>query len=86
MLQENTWEAIKGIRKGCQPKQGRLRDLIGKLVDSAFRAETIAEYLEQVHWQTQFPNEFPTRDDPLGETLPIDMNKFTEAELSNAIH
>ena len=42
------WKQIRKLRKGFCPKQGRLRDLDGNLVDSDQRAETLANYLEKV--------------------------------------
>ena len=48
LLQTGEWQQETKLRKGVQPKQGRLRNLSGELVSSEERADTLAEYLEKV--------------------------------------
>ena len=44
------WNAIPKLRKGFVPRQGRLKNMTGELVDSDMRADTLAKHLEQVQW------------------------------------
>ena len=50
-LRGGAWRDVRNVSRPAKHKQGRLRDLAGKLVDSSERAETLAEYLEQVQWK-----------------------------------
>ena len=45
------WQAIRALRKKKSIQQGRLRDMNGALVESGNRANTMADYLEQVQWK-----------------------------------
>ena len=50
LLDEGSWEQIRRIRKPKKPRQGKLRDGQGVLVDSDEWAETMAVHLEAVQW------------------------------------
>ena len=85
MLKSGDWQAIRSVRRGSQPKQGRLRDLSDKLVGTEQRAETLAEYLEKVQWETKFANEVPEEQNRLGAELPIDVSLITATELQKVL-
>ena len=48
-----TWTDIRKLRKPPKPTQGRLKDRHGKFVQSDERAETMAQYLEQIQWKVR---------------------------------
>ena len=51
-----SWHAIKQDRvndHGPSKTQGRLRELQGSVVDSNERAQTLADYFEQVQWRVR---------------------------------
>ena len=64
------WDAIRAHCRARPRKQGRLQNLEGELVESSGRADTMAEFLEQVQWRVR-PTDF------LGPTLPVSEAAFT---------
>ena len=82
-LGQKDWDQIRKLRKGTCVAQGRLRNMDGQLVDSDRRAETMAQYLEQVQWAVRQTRAAPERPH-LGEDLPVDMGPFTAQELRRA--
>ena len=72
-LDSGSWSAIRKLRKPTVPKQGRLRNLNGELVDSELRAQTLGQYLEQVQWAVHFADATPG--------LAVADGLFTESEL-----
>ena len=76
---------MRKLSRPLQHKQGRQRDLSRALVDSTERAETLAEYLEKVHWSEQF-TEILVRSTRMFDTvLVMNLNAFNVAELQVAI-
>ena len=47
------WDDIKFFRQKTQPKQGRLRDSEGNLVDISAKADTFAEHLQNLQWKVR---------------------------------
>ena len=45
------WGKLKLLRKGAGRKQGRLNDKTGMPISSEQRAQTFAEYLEEIQWK-----------------------------------
>jgi hypothetical protein len=85
MVSSGDWQQIKKFRKGFVPRQGGLRSKAGQSIRSDMRAETLAEYLEQVQWQVKFADVHPTQSDILGPTLAIQLGKITCAEMKTAM-
>ena len=83
MLQTGDWSAVRKIRKGPTPTQGRLKNLAGELVSSECRAEAMAEYLENVHWAPR-PTLPAACADMLGATLPVRTDSIDENEVISA--
>ena len=82
LLQNGTWEFLRHLKKNGPVRQGRLRDLDGKLVDSQHRSETLAEYLEKVQWVVKFADCQPDESVIYDNTLPILMTNFSHKELA----
>ena len=78
-------EQVRKLPKAPRIKQGRLRDLDGKLVGSERRSETLAEYLEKVQWTVKFAQLVPPVTELHSEALPIDTAPFRSAELRKVI-
>eukprot|EP00959_Pyramimonas_sp_CCMP1952_P252126 5268026-Pyramimonas_sp.AAC.1 len=77
-----SWDALK---KRCRPKprrQGRLRNMSGKLVENTQRAETMAEYLEKVQRKGRTAE---LLDVSPGDYLPASEADFTKEEVGKAI-
>ena len=56
------WQGVKDLKREPQPQCIRLRDLNGELVAPKDRAETIATYLEQKHWNNPSEHTMPRSD------------------------
>ena len=56
------WQGVKDLKREPQPQFIRLRDLNGELVAPKDRAETIATYLEQKHWNNPSEHTMPGSD------------------------
>ena len=87
-LVSNDWAAIKRMRKGRHRSQGRLQDLTGNLVQSSERAETLADYYEQVQWGAGAAIDSSMGEHPrheFGSPLDINLGEITELELQRVI-
>ena len=80
-LDSGSWSAIRKLRKPTVPKQGRLRNLNGELVDSELRAQTLGQYLEQVQWAVHFADATPDDHELHHVALAVADGLFTESEL-----
>ena len=50
-----SWHEIKRLRQGVKVKHAFVRNLQGNLTPTSERANTLADYFEQVKWQVRFP-------------------------------
>ena len=85
LLADGGWRTIRKLRKPPLPKQGRLRNLSGELVDSEQRAETLGRYLEQVQWAVHFANIVPEDSELYADPLPIAEGLFSIGELRRVL-
>ena len=83
LLEKGPWDQIKSVRKGVCHKQGRLRNMAGQLVSSEDRAETLAEYLENVQWAVR-PTTCSLPQQRLGAELPVKVSAISEDEVVHA--
>ena len=79
------WAAIHKLRKPKAPRQGRLQDLSGKLVDSNERAQTMADYLARVQWKPHLMNETSEGMIDMGPKLDVKTQHFDMSELEAAL-
>ena len=84
-LEGGSWQAVKHFRTQPNIKHASVQNLEGNLTSTAERAETLAEYVEQIQWQIRFPNLLPTSSVPLGPIPPIFTGNIDRAEVSVAI-
>ena len=78
-----SWESIRRLKKPRGKKQGRLMDQAGDLVSSEDRADTMAEYLEQVQWRVR-PAE--VTDMPLlRPPLPVSLSNFNLDDIRSVL-
>ena len=84
-LRGGAWRDVRKLSKPPKHKQGRLRDLDGKLVDSSGRAETLAEYLEQVQWKEVAETSMLDSMEVCGDELEVNTGAFTGHELRIAL-
>lgn len=84
MVASGDWTQIRRLRQnGGTSRQGRLRNSQGELVDSDARAETMAEYLEQVQWAVR-PTAPSLRTESLGSELPVNLGPIDAEEVVRA--
>ena len=50
VVSSKSWRDLRTLRKGSQSNQGHLKDASGTLISSESRAQTLAEYLQDVQW------------------------------------
>ena len=79
------WHSLKQLRGQQRNKQTRLVDRSGNIVSTDRRAETLAEYLEQVQWQVRPVTVLPDLPGPLFPMLAIQEDPFTHTELRRSI-
>eukprot|EP00959_Pyramimonas_sp_CCMP1952_P442841 9270417-Pyramimonas_sp.AAC.1 len=84
-IESNGWDMIKSLRKGRAHKCGRLRDADGRLVDSSERADTMADYLEQVQWRPPPGGSHFADFNAEGGHLPIELGPITAEEVKRAV-
>ena len=80
------WQLLKQLRRGSKPTQGRLRDRTGTAVASNQKAETLADYLEQVQWKVRDVSACDGLQEArqFGEELLVNMSAFKIVELQHA--
>ena len=78
-----SWINLRKLRKPALHSQGRLRGTDGELVSSDARAETFAQYLENVQWAVR--PAVLCSDPPLHAELPVQQGKVTFEELKDAV-
>ena len=59
---QEKWQGVKDLKREPQPQFMRLRNLNSELVAPKDRAETIATYLEQKHWNNPSEHAMPRPD------------------------
>ena len=77
-----SWSSLRRLRKGAPHKQGRLESLGGEAVDSSQRADTFAQYLQDVQWAVRPAN---LVDPAVFGTLPVYLGAITLKELRDAV-
>ena len=80
LLASRDWPAIRQIRKGFDPKVGRLRNSRDELVESAQRPTTLAKYNSSVQWRVPHVSAAPVGPS-MGPLLPINCGEFTREEV-----
>ena len=83
MVANGNWEQIRKLRKPTKPKQGRLKNSRGELVDSDHWANTRAKHLEEVQWRVRPVSVVDGL--AIGNELPVSMASFTEAEVHKVV-
>ena len=78
-----SWSEIRKLRKGTTPKQGRLKNDAGDLVESDGRADTLAKYLESVQWAVRPLAEAPPWEAIFGH-LPVNLGPIAETVVVKA--
>ena len=81
--------SVKRARMGFIPGHTELRNQRGEIVNDRLRADTFAEYHEEVHWapnNTQNDPEFDVKQEPIYTTRnEINIGRITAEELDQAI-
>ena len=82
------WTSVKRARMGFIPGHTKLRNQRGKIVNDRLRADTFAEYYEEIHWA---PNDIQNdpghevRQEPIYTTCnDINTDRITAEELDEA--
>ena len=77
------WSEVRKLRKGHQPKQGRLKNSTGEMQSSEARAETLAEHLEHVQWAVRplTTSDASTND---RQALEVNLGEISEKEVVSA--
>ena len=82
-IKSGSWDDLQIVRKQRRPTQSSLRNASGVLTASDEKADTMAEYLESVHWRVRPAD---VLDAPaLGPKLQVDEGAFTESEVKSVI-
>jgi hypothetical protein len=84
MVGDGNWEAVKRVRKGFKPQQGRLKNLKGEMVSSEERPEAFAEFYAQVQWQEADTQDMP-HGPAFGTELRANTNRITAREVRAAL-
>jgi len=79
LLATGAWEEVRRLRKGFKPRQGRVRNLEGNLVDSEARANTLAEHYSEVQWARR--DTTPMSAEVIGPSLPVRADSITDEEV-----
>ena len=83
------WTSVKRARMGFIPGHTQLRNHRGEIVNDRSRADTFAEYYEEVHWaldNTQNNPDFDVKQEPIYTTCnDINTDEITTEELDLAI-
>ena len=78
------WNEIRKLRKGFAPHQGRLKDMVGDLLASNSRADTLADHLEKVQWAVRLVSLREGKTGLIANLLPVELGNITENEICSA--
>ena len=84
-LRTGTWDSIRRLRSGFQPKRGRMQDSAGAAVSTEQRANTLASYYATTQWQVRFAELVPIQTGQLGPHLPVALTPFRQEELCKVL-
>ena len=73
------WKQIKALKSCPTKKPLQVRGVDNTLVSSEARADTLADYFENVQWKVQFANLILSSLANLGSELPVEVSLFTDA-------
>ena len=85
MLRGGSWAGIRKLCRATPRQQGRLKNSLGEIVQSDERAQTMAEYLENVQWMAPPASRERPHGPQLGPTLPVKVEDFTMEELTRVL-
>ena len=84
-LAEGHWKVVRALHKKVPKRPIQIQDERGQFVESTKRADTLADYFEQVQWQVAYATLAPSGNDDIGDTLPIYTGAFGMQELQDAL-
>ena len=79
------WHAARSLRKGTAKKPVGVKNVSNVVVDSADRADTMADYFENIQWAVTFAELQPSGVGVLGPTLAINVENFSIQEVRRAL-
>ena len=82
MAASGSWSQVRKLRQKPKLNQGRLHDSAGNLVSSEERAQTFAEYLQDIQWAVR--SALLTDEAPLYDELPVQAGPISLKELKLA--
>ena len=83
-LSEQDWNAIRRLKKGFVPSQGRISNQAGELISSEHKAETMASFFEKMQWHVRADTSIS--DEPhIYDQLPVRLCDFTKEEILHII-
>ena len=77
------WKAVKGLKKKFVPNYIKMKNMDGRHIPLAERAETIATYLEEQHWSN--PLEHVANTNQIVDSNEASAESFTMHEICTAI-
>ena len=78
-----SWDQIRQIRRPKHPKQSRLRNQSGAIVDSDEWADTMAAHMETMQWRVWFVDATDGIS-PHGVS-PVDLTQLFDAEVTQVV-
>eukprot|EP00959_Pyramimonas_sp_CCMP1952_P114416 2392422-Pyramimonas_sp.AAC.1 len=67
-----SWNAVQHLRKPKKTQHATIQGPNGTPADTEERADVIADYFENEHWEYKFGDTRPEQNTPLGNALPVD--------------
>ena len=83
-LSKQDWNAIRKLKKGFVPHQGRIKNEAGELVSSEHKAETMASFFEKMQWHVRADTSISDQP-PIFDQLPVSLSDFTREEILHVI-
>lgn len=84
-LAHGSWQSIHRLRKGPTKKYAGIQNVQGEIVHSSQRAETLAQYFEQVQWKVCFAHLVPETSSPINENIFVSRDDFASEELRRVL-
>ena len=84
-MEDGSWSAIRKLRRGAVTKQAIIKDMVGNVVETSDRPNTLASYFEKVQWKITFPTLSPEVAAPIRETLRVPTSDFVMDELRKVL-